>query len=144
MNSDPTYFWTRYLEEYFNHNIPRRLSYSNNAVLSGFTIDLDLLVPCDPDTYIPSDINEDYRLAKIVADEFQDRFRKIMFYKNDYTRVQEEDLSYIILARDDIDVSKLSSCKKFVRYGFHIYFNKISASGEIKTYLAKDIKTNKL
>lgn len=69
MNPDPTYFWKRYLESYFKGIIPTRLSYSNDKVLSGITIDMDINIPCDPNTYQPTSIETDYQLVEMAAKE---------------------------------------------------------------------------
>lgn len=71
MNPNPDYFWTRYLEMYFNGEITQRYGYPIQRSLSGFTIDLDLMIPCDSNKD-PLDIQEDYRLAKVVAEEFKE------------------------------------------------------------------------
>ena len=45
-----------------------------NAVLSGITVDLDLFIPCNPENLEPIDIKEDYRLARLCAENMKEYF----------------------------------------------------------------------
>ena len=38
----------------------------------------------------------------------------------------------------------MSKCGKYIRYGFHIYFNRITADREIKVWIANELKKNPL
>ena len=100
MNPNMVFFWKSYLQLYFSNKIPKRLSCSNsgtNAVLSGVTVDLDLLIPCNPENLEPIDIKEDYRLARLCAENMKEYFSKIMYHKDTYTPAnKEKDLWYVV------------------------------------------------